>query len=159
MAAITIRQPLERGYRNDGIGIPAVRHYPEASGETWTRGAFVYIDTNGDMAECGADPATIAGWALSDAAEVAGTDQEVLLAKNTVHMVLNTQLAITLLQAFEGQDFGITKTGNFWHLDTTKTGGTARMTVEKTYPQDVVGTDTAGRVTATVLQTNQQFPD
>lgn len=44
-----------------------IRRFPLASGESYVEGAPVLLDANGEIAEAGADPATILGFAASDA--------------------------------------------------------------------------------------------
>lgn len=50
----------------EGQSIPPVVERDYADGSTFKFGALVLIDANGDIAECGANPASIAGVSLSD---------------------------------------------------------------------------------------------
>lgn len=52
----------------------AIRHYTIASGEAWEPGALLVLDASEDLTECGADPASILGWALDKVAagDIAG---------------------------------------------------------------------------------------
>lgn len=44
-----------------------IRRFPLKTGETYKEGAPVLLDVNGEILEAGADPATILGFAASDA--------------------------------------------------------------------------------------------
>lgn len=47
--------------------IPRVKEKPLASGSSFLKGALLVVNGSGEYAECGADPASIAAIALSDA--------------------------------------------------------------------------------------------
>lgn len=49
-----------------GGHIPRIFERPAAAGSNWYRGAALLVDGSGNLAECGADPAAIAGFAEND---------------------------------------------------------------------------------------------
>lgn len=65
MATWAIR-PIAPVFRRDK---DVFKSFPLASGSTFKKGAFVVRDGDGNIAECGADPASILGIALADAAD------------------------------------------------------------------------------------------
>ena len=109
-----------------------IRRYPLAASQTFLEGAAVVLDASGDVAECGADPALILGFAC----HAAGADPEttnVLVAVAKAESTFILQGTSAFVQADEGDAYGLVKDGDgIWVVDRTDTTAT-RVRVEKTY--------------------------
>lgn len=109
-----------------------IRKYPLAAGASFLEGALVLLDANGDVAECGADPALILGVALHDA----GADphvSEMLVAVARADSTFVFQGSADPVQADEGDAYGVVKDGDgIWTLDKGEAVNT-RLRIEKVY--------------------------
>lgn len=109
-----------------------IRRYPIATGQTFLEGAFVYLDTNGDLVECGTDPATILGVALHDAGALPETTNCLVACAVDGHTYVMMGSSDPV-QADEGIAYGIIKDADgIWTVDKTDTSNT-RIRVEKVY--------------------------
>lgn len=107
-----------------------IREYMLAEAADFLEGAAVLLD-GGEVDECGADPALITGFALHDAGADPFPDRLlVALASSKATFFIEGDRAPLLSD--EGESYGITKDADgYWHLDSAKTGGSARLLVEK----------------------------
>ena len=139
MAAMAARPNLRK----------TIRRYPLAAAQTFLEGALVVL-ANGEVSECGADPAAILGVALHDAGADPDTD-EILVALATPEATFVMQGSSAPVAADEGDEYGVVKDGDgIWTVDKTETVNT-RLTVEKVY------TDRA-EFEVRFLAANCQFP-
>lgn len=109
-----------------------IRRYPLAAAQTFKEGAAVVLDANGDVTECGADPALILGFAAHDAGADPDTTQcLVYVAKPDSTFVM--MCTSDPVQADEGDSYGVVKDGDaIWLVDRTDTTN-LRVKVEKVY--------------------------
>ena len=142
----------DRGYRRIGGADITMRNRPEAASQTFERGDPVYLNA-GLVTLCGTDPANIYGFAKHDALEVTNANDQVTLALTDIEFVAHVLDAQTIPQSLVGNAYGITLEGNIWRVDTSKTGGTARVVVRELFH---AAGDTAGAVWCSVLRANQQ---
>lgn len=121
--------PAFPAYPNQGRHI---RRYPLAAAQSFLEGALVVLDANGDVTECGADPATILGVAMHDA----GADPDtgyMLVAVAKADTTFIFQGSAAPVQADEGDAYGVLKDANgIWILDKTEAANT-RLRIEKVY--------------------------
>jgi hypothetical protein len=136
-------------------GPPNVFHAPEAASQTFLLGELVYL-VAGKVTECGANPNEILGVALTAASGTTDTDIAVGLATADTVFVGNINGTGVTAVAQVGARLGVTLASNKWHVDSTKTGTTARVIVVGLDTRDAVG-DTAGRVHFVVLGNHRQF--
>lgn len=114
-----------------GVAVPRVVQRPLAAAQAFLSGSLVLVDANGAVAECGADPASIAGVSLAPCgADTSGFN---ILAKkefplgNMQFIPLTTdQMFIAnyvgTLPAADGASYGVVKdTDNFWKVDFSDT--------------------------------------
>ena len=103
----------------------------QKAAETFKEGALLLMDANEDMAECGADPALIYGFALNAADKYPVTGR-VLVQKlwEGQQVWMDGDNAPT--KADINQSYGVTKDADgIWHVDGTKTAGSARVYVHE----------------------------
>jgi hypothetical protein len=123
---------------------------PLAAAQTFKTGAFVLRDGSANIAECGADPASIYGIAEEPTTKEPTDPNKIIVTRATedTRWWFPTNVAPT--SANSGVNYGVTKDADgIWHVDFTKTGGTARVYVHQ------VDTDT-NRVEASILAANRQ---
>lgn len=128
----------------------------QTAGETCLVGEFWYYDTATNKAKrCGANPATIAGLSeiVTENARTFTPTGQVPLFQLDTETVVGLSSTTTLVEAtHRGQQYGITRdsTTGYWQLDTSKTGGNARVLVRSV--------DTSSNTAfCTVLDANLQF--
>jgi hypothetical protein len=131
--------------RSDAIMLPL------AAAQTFLTGAFVLRDGSGNIAECGADPASIYGLSMEPAGkEPTDAVNKVLVQQCTEMTRFWMPCSAAPVAANSGINYGITKGADgYWYVDFAKTAGTARVYVHQ------VDTDTA-RVEISVLAANRQ---
>jgi hypothetical protein len=130
--------------------VPQVQSVAYANGQTFTKGALLVDDTNGNAVECGADPASIWGVALEDAGSklgygyanpsqttvVTGRAQEVSMAvadRDTVFSgrgVNGGTDPVLPLQTHIGEPYGVVKVGSDWVIDFAETVNTRLRIVD-----------------------------
>ena len=94
-----------------------IRYYPMASGQTWLKGAFVYInESTGYLTACAASPAGIAG-----IAEAAALDVLASYSSTNSATTSTLGLACPITIAKRGQQFTVQVTNNGSATVTTKT--------------------------------------
>lgn len=101
-----------------------LRRYTMKTGETWTLGAAVVLDGTPEITECGADPATILGFAAHpNGVEPYPTKCYVWLADDEKARFWITgssdgSAIATPTEANLGEDYGLAKDGDgMWYLD------------------------------------------
>lgn len=127
-----------------------IRQFNEAAAQAFTLGAAVLLDGANNVAECGADPAAILGFALHPATKNVGgvTDLVALCVGNRKFWVSGTTNPV---YADINVKYGITKQADsIWCLDHAKTGASARVYVH------AIDTD-RNLFLVSVLQANQQI--
>ncbi len=112
-----------------------VQDYTPAADAHVIPGDFWFYDTTGNDANvCGADPSVIAGISEtdSDAHDALTPDAKVPLRVITGSgLLLALASATTPADTHIGDEYGITKVGDHWLLDTAKTGASARVLVRR----------------------------
>jgi len=151
MATVTVRA----GYPT----IPGeIRYFPEASGQSFKKGQFVYLDAQGKLTACSSDAAGIAGMAMQDASGTANTAIAITVAKQgqqfTLH-VTNAGTATTTAYSDVGKQYGLYVAGNICYVDKGDTTN-KRFIVVDLAPEDNVG-DTNGRLVVEVLDAYAQL--
>lgn len=125
--------PVQIAY---GYDKSTVEEYtPGTSGNVFTIGDFV-IFASGQARVAGANPAaaTIIGVSEVDSelAKVLTPTGKVPVRQLTTEVVLSMSSATTPVEATHlGQEYGITKVGNNWLVDVSKTGSDARVYVSR----------------------------
>ena len=104
-----------------------IRRYPLKSAQTTVQGDGVYLDTNGDVLICGADPATIAGFQMHDYnsnldVDIYSSEVLVALAYSGSTFILEATSAPT--NANEGIAYGGVFTSGANTIDLTDTTNT-----------------------------------
>ncbi len=106
-------------------GIEAKPYYlPEVAGATWKAGAPLVRDANGFMAECGAAPALIWGFAAHDGQNLASSGLKKCAVYRAAPMV---RFEGTLLEALavtqQGESYGLVKGGDgVWYISSADAG-------------------------------------
>jgi hypothetical protein len=102
-------------------GFPFVEYHAEVASSVFKAGAPLVRDANGFMAECGAAPALIYGFAVNDGQNLAssglnGDSCAVYRAKPGTKF--EGQLIGTLTQTMEGENYGLVKNGTtlYWEI-------------------------------------------
>jgi hypothetical protein len=135
--------------RVSGTGVPLIGMYELASAQTFKRGAFVYLDTDGLLATCGSDPTTILGVALAAANTVPGKDAansptEVTGLLNRVSVAIANDATVfsmrgvnggtdplTPTQTMVGESYGSAVDGNgVWYLDQAESSTKSLLIVD-----------------------------
>lgn len=101
-----------------------LRQYPLKTSQTTVLGDAVYLDTNGDVLICGADPATILGFQMMDYnanLEVDVYSDHVIVACAMPGSTFWLPGTSTFTQANEGQQYGIVTTTGAVTVDLTDT--------------------------------------
>lgn len=118
-----------------------VRDYTPGTGsnEPFLPGDLVYYDTTDNVIQlCGADPALIAGISEVGSAASIGANLIQFGGKVPIRIIRSSQLVLAMassttpLASHIGDSYGVTRNGSApfnWLLDTTKTGGDARVLV------------------------------
>lgn len=136
-----------RPYKTFSGGPPFRMAVPEKASQTFYKGAVVVADTAGKITEASADPTRILGVAEEDGHNVSSpTDSDVChfaVASPDTLFVGNVTTTTALTDI--GASYGITKSGNYWHVDKTKADTSRRVRIVDLDPRDAVG-DTQGRV-------------
>lgn len=123
---------------------------PLAAAQTFKTGAAVLRDGSGNIAECGADPASIYGFSTGVATKNPVDATKAIIMKAFEGQKFWMQCNVDPVAANSGINYGITKDADgIWYVDFTKTAGTARV-----YVHDI-DTDTK-RVLVSVLAANRQ---
>jgi len=124
-------------YRRTGSTVPRIQAMLYDTGQTFVNNALVYITGTGEVSECGANPATVAGVALNGVGTQPGYD----VANSTQTLVYTGREArvsvaiadseqefsargvngatdpVTPLQAHIGQQYGVLKVGSDWVIN------------------------------------------
>lgn len=129
----------------DAPSILAVRY---TTGQTFKKGALLYFTAAGTVSECGADPTSVAGVALQDAASepgagaansptvITGYSQEISMAvadRSTVFTCRGINGGtdpVTPLITHQQEAYGVAKVGEDWVLDLAETTTTVCMVVD-----------------------------
>ena len=128
MANVTLRA-LEVARTVSGNS-PQTMSFPEAASQTFKRGALVYLDTSGRVAEAVASQAAFLGVASHDASGTAGTDVIVWICNDDTLFVGNLTNAGAILATSWNditRNYGVIKVGNNWHVD--KAGSSRRVII------------------------------
>ena len=123
-----------------GVAAPDIISGYYATGQTFIKGALLVHNSSGELTECGADPATVAGVALEKAGSKPGYDaansptvvtgrvQEVSYAKANRQTVFSMRAVnggtdpVTPTQTMIDEAYGVLKTGaGEWVLDQAET--------------------------------------
>lgn len=145
------------GPQRSEAGIPFTILRPEAADEVHTVGALVLVDGDGNIAECGDDPAVIFG-----IAQTAGHDAAVATTLAEVHVIDSKReydgvAKGTLTATMVGEDFGVLKsTDDIWVIDLADTTNTCVTIIDIPETSTVGGTDQI--VTFRFMQANIQTP-
>lgn len=147
MATIPIR-PF-RPYKTFSGGHPFRMALPEVASQTFKAGAVVVLNGAGKVMEAGVNPAGIMGVSEGDGLNIAApTDADktkfAVADPNTI-FVGNVSTGQTTAQTDVTSAYGITKVGENWTIDKTKTGASARVRIVDLDPRDAVG-DIQGRL-------------
>lgn len=130
------------------------------AGETFKTGAAVLVDSNNELAECGADPATIYGVALASAADYAWkydsfgfVDFEIPFAK--ADQPFRGTLKGTFAASDIGTSYGLLKdsTTGIWVVDKAETSATRVRVIS--VDDEVVASDVNVPCTFVFLAANQ----
>ena len=124
-----------------------LEYFLEDGSETFVEGNLVYIDSDGYLTECGADPTSIRGAAAQDASGTEGTKIGVWLAEPGV--VFSAKCSTTTAQTQVGANYGTVDSSSVWKVDISETS-TKSVHVENIDPRWAVGTD-GGRLNVTFL--------
>lgn len=129
--------------RKDNVQLPL------AASQTFKTGALVVRDGSGNIAECGADPATIFGWALGEATKNPVDSTKQIVCRATEESRAWMQASADPTSANSGVSYGVAKDADgIWYVDFTDT------TATRVYVHEV-DTDTK-RVLVSVLAANRQ---
>ena len=122
-----------------GIHVPRVVKNPLAAAQTFNFGALLLEDGSGNWAECGANPTSIGGVALSGAgADTSGFNRfarvefppNYMEAMSVVNQVPFACLYMGTLPAQAGATYGVTRdTDSNWKVDFTKNAANQRVTL------------------------------
>jgi len=98
---------------------------PIKTGETFITGAAVYRDVNGDVNECGVNPASIYGFSNGVAGKYPVNSARGTFAKAMEDAKFWAQCSIDPVEAtHSGNTYGITKDADgIWYVDFTKVAG------------------------------------
>ena len=144
--------PKIQARANRGVGeiIPAEKG--EAAGQTYKKGELVYL-VAGELTICGADPALIAGIALTDASGTQATAAsfEPIYPNDEVEMYANT----TITTAMHGVGYGVAVGSNIWKVDISDT--TNKRVVVKRLLKDGLGALDTSKFVVTFDPDNLQF--
>lgn len=117
-----------------------VRRGKYKTAETWTKGALLVLDANGELTECGADPTLVSGVALEEpgkgpgfeiaggVTQVTGRDQEVSYVPADDRVIYSMRAVnggtdpVTPTQTHIGESYGALADANgVWTLDIAET--------------------------------------
>lgn len=123
---------LEPAYKHDESD---VIYMPVTAAQTFKKGALCVLST-GLLVECGANPAAINAIALCDASVgldprgsiYGGTNIPVIVPQPDTVFKLSSATT-PVFATHVGNIYGVTKVGNVWQLDISKTTTNARFTV------------------------------
>lgn len=106
-----------------------VYRYPLDAAADFKAGAFVVLDAQSELTECGADPASILGISCDPSADVVEAGYcNVYVADD--NLILAMEGTSDPTAANVGNDFGIVKTDGVWYVDITDTTNTRVMVVD-----------------------------
>lgn len=124
MASVFAAEPAYKHDESDVI------YAPVTAGQTFKKGAFCVLSA-GAMVECGANPAAIHALALCDASVAldargsiwGGTNAPfIMLQPDMIVKISSTTTPVFATHVGTGTVYGITKVGNNWQLDISKSG-------------------------------------
>jgi hypothetical protein len=156
MATWAIR-PIHPVHRRDR---DVFKFFPQAAAQTFKRGALLVIDAGGAAAECGADPASIAGVALADAADYSWQNDTFGTVDPGIPVALADQeFRGTLEGTFAASDIGaaygvVLDASGYWTVDRSDTSAT-RVRITGVDDEVEVG-DVNAPVRFVFLTANQQ---
>lgn len=148
MATITLYGVSVQDKKDTG----KVEHYPEAAGQSFKKGEFVYL-VSGKVTACGSDATLIAGVSLQDASGVADTLIAIEIAEPGTTFEVN--VTTTTSVAIVGGQYGLYVASNKHQVDLGDTTN-KRFVIRALSKKDAVG-DTYGRVIVEVLGVNCQL--
>lgn len=123
---------------------------PLAAAQTFKTGALVLRDGSANVAECGADPASIYGLSEGEAGKEITDILKIIVTRATEFTRWWMPTSVAPTSANSGVSYGVTKDADgIWYVDFAKTAGSARVYVHQ------IDTDT-GRVEVSVLAANRQ---
>lgn len=98
-----------------------IRTFPEAASQTYKKGALLLINADGKVEEVAADPTRIDGVALADASGTTDADADMALVTPGTIFQANVSGSGTTVQADVGDQRGVVKDGDNWHIDEAET--------------------------------------
>lgn len=123
---------------------------PLAAAQTFKTGALVLRDGSANVAECGADPASIYGISEGEAGKEITDILKIIVTRATEFTRWWMPTSVAPVAANSGVSYGVTKDADgIWYVDFAKTAGAARVYVHQ------IDTDT-NRVEVSVLAANRQ---
>lgn len=106
------------------------QQYDLAAGQTFKSGASVTLSGAQEVAESGADPALILGFAAEPAVGDPESATKVIIHKAGEGQKFWMDVSVAPVKADIGASYGITKDADgFWYVDKAKTAGSARVYV------------------------------
>lgn len=156
MATISLQEAEVVKTLFDGPAV--VLNRPEAAGQSFARGAFVYL-VNGQVTALAGTPndSVILGMALHAASGVTGTNVQVALATADVIFAANVTTAQVTALADVGKSYGFAIVSGRYHINKTVVSPTlTRLLIVDVDSRDVLG-DTQGRLHFIVLSKYRQF--
>lgn len=139
---------------------PEVGYFPEAAGQSFKSGQFVYLN-NGKVTACADDATVILGLAVHDASGVEDQDVAVHLANEDTIFEMNVYYdgdgdaddAVDITQV--GGEYALVVVSNKCHVDISDTSNKAFL-IRRISPRDSAG-DIYGRVHLQVLASAAQL--
>lgn len=135
-------------------GPVVVLNFPEAAGQTFKRGEFVFLV--GGKVTIATVTGVILGMALHDASGTTDRNVQIALATADTIFCANFKAATTTAVTDRGKSYGFVIASAKWHLDNTVVGANARALIVDIDSRDVVG-DTCGREHFIILGKYRQF--
>jgi hypothetical protein len=130
-----------------------IRWFPEAAGQSFKKGEFVFINMSGQAEVCASDPAGIAGMAEADASGETNKAIPITIAKRgqqfTLH-VTNAGSPVATAQSYVGKQYSLYVASNRHYCDVGDSSN-KRLVVDDLANDDVVA-DTNGRVIVEVCK-------
>lgn len=127
---------------------------PEAASQTFVQGNLVYLDAAGQLAECGADPALIAGVAAEDGSNGSAGAKQTGYWVADMGAVFVAKSNTTTAQTHCGAEYGVVLTSDVWYVDISEVTA-KRVYIQNLDPRDAVG-KSGGRYLLTFLSSTAQ---
>jgi hypothetical protein len=142
MATIALQEAESKKTWHGGPAIVVTR--PEAAGQSFKRGEFVYL-SGGKVTLAAVTQNTFLGMALHDASGTTDTPVQIALATADTVFSANLTTGQTTAVADVGKSYGFAIVSARWHLSNAIVGANARALIVDLDDRDVVG-DTQGRL-------------